>query len=62
MKVYNHKLQINLIPVEWFLANLQPLGFFDFLFICKCCRFLIISRFVQAILFPWINLVNLRRF
>jgi hypothetical protein len=30
--------------------------------ICKCCRFLIISRFVQAILFPWIYLMNLRRF
>jgi hypothetical protein len=29
-------------------------------FICKCCRFLIISRFVEAILFPWINIVNLR--
>jgi hypothetical protein len=29
MRLYNHKLQINfeIHPVEWFLANLQPLGF-----------------------------------
>jgi hypothetical protein len=54
IRVYSHKLQINLkfVPVEWFLVNLQLLGFEI------CCRFLIISRFVQAILFPWINFVT----
>ena len=59
--IISYRSTLKFILVEWFLANLQPLGFFNFLFICKCYRFLIISRFVQVILFPWINLVNLRR-
>jgi hypothetical protein len=52
--IISYRSTLKFVPVEWFLAKLQPLGFEI------CCRFLIISRFVQAILFPWINLVNLR--
>ena len=53
--IISYRSSLKFVPVEWFLANLQPLS------IEICCRFLIISRFAQAILFPWINLVNLRR-